>query len=96
VLLDVACQLESIAQLYRVRADAENAFDELQNQWGLGGFTTQDINRCQTMARACALAYNWWSWYCRAVQPTGRWEAITSRPLLLATVSKAAPTCCAS
>ena len=58
MLLDVACQLESIAQLYRVRADAENAFDELKNQWGLGGFTTQDINRCQTVARACALVYN--------------------------------------
>ena len=48
-------QLESIGQLYRDRADAENAFDELKNQWGLGGFTTQDINRCQTVARACAL-----------------------------------------
>jgi len=53
--------LESIGQLYRDRADAENAFDELKNQWGLGGFTTQDINRCQTVARACALVYNWWS-----------------------------------
>ena len=35
-------------QLYRDRADAENAFDELKNQWALGGFTTQDMNRCQT------------------------------------------------
>jgi len=24
----------------------------------LSGFTTQDINRCQTTARACALTYN--------------------------------------
>ena len=51
---------------------------------------TQDINRCQTVARACALIYNWWSWYCRAAHPTGRREAITSRPLLLAAVGKAA------
>ena len=82
--------LETIGQLYRDRADAENAFDELKNQWGLGGCTTQDINRCQTVARACALVYNWWSWYCRAAHPGGRMETITSRPLLLAAVGKAA------
>ena len=31
-----------LAQLYRDRADADNGFDELKNQWGWGGFTTQD------------------------------------------------------
>jgi hypothetical protein len=59
-------------------------------QWGLSGFTTQDINRCQTTARAGALVYNWWSWYCRAAHPGARLEAVTSRPLLLAAVGKAA------
>lgn len=87
---DLDYPLEAIGQLYRDRADAENAFDELKNQWGLGGFTTQDINRCQTVARSCALVYNWWSWDCRAANPGGRLEAITSRPLLLAAVGKAA------
>jgi len=81
LVTDVAYPLEAIGQLHRDRADAENAFDELKNQWGLSGFTTQDINRCQTTARACALVYNWWSWYCRAAHPTARMEAITSRPL---------------
>ena len=90
LVTDVGYPLESIAQLYRDRADAENAFDELKNQWGLGGFTTQDINRCQTVARVCALVYNGWSWYCRAAHPQGRLEAITSRPLMLAAVGKAA------
>jgi len=89
LVTDVAYPIESVAQLYRDRADAENAFDELKNQWGLSGFTTQDIARCQTMARACALVYNWWSWYCRAAHPQARMEAITSRPLLLAAVGKA-------
>jgi hypothetical protein len=89
LVTDVDYPIESVAQLYRDRADAENAFDELKNQWGLSGFTTQDINRCQTMARACALVYNWWSWYCRAAHPGARMEAITSRPLLLAAVGKA-------
>ncbi len=56
----------------------------------MSGFTTQDINRCQTTARACALVYNWWSWYCRTANPSARMEAITSRPLLLAAVGKAA------
>ena len=63
-----------MAQLYRDRADCENGFDELKNQWGLSGFTTQDINRCQTTARACALVYNWWSWYCRAATPAHAWR----------------------
>jgi Transposase DDE domain group 1 len=90
LVTDVAYPIEAVGQLYRDRADAENGFDELKNQWGLSGFTTQDIARCQTTARACALVYNWWSWYCRAAHPTARMEAITSRPLLLAAVGKAA------
>jgi hypothetical protein len=90
LVTDVSYPLQAIAQLYRDRSDAENAFDELKNQWGLGGFTTQDIKRCQTVARCCALVYNWWSWYCRAAHPGGRLEAIRSRPLLLAAVGKAA------
>jgi hypothetical protein len=90
LVTDVAYPIESIAALYRDRADCENGFDELKNQWGLSGFTTQDLQRCQTTARACALVYNWWSWYCRAAHPGGRLEAVTSRPLLLAAVGKAA------
>ena len=53
------CALDAFGQLYRDRADCENDFDELKNQWGWGGFTTQDIERCQTSARAIALVYNW-------------------------------------
>ena len=43
LVTDVAHPLESIGQLYRDRADAENAFDESKNQCGLGGFTTQHV-----------------------------------------------------
>jgi hypothetical protein len=84
-----AYELAAFGQLYRDRADAENGFDELKNQWGWGGFTTQDMERCQTSSRAVALIYNWWSWYCRAAKPDKRMEAITSRALLLAGVGKA-------
>ena len=90
MVTDAKYPLEAMGQLYRDRADCENGFDELKNQWGASGFTAQDINRCQTTARACALVYNWCSWYCRAANPSARMEAITSRPLLLAAVGRAA------
>ena len=73
----------TLAQLYRDRADAENNFDELKNQWGWGGFTTQDLARCQLMARMVALVYNWWTLFVRLAQPHKHFEAISSRPLLL-------------
>ena len=47
----------TLAQLYRDRGDAENALDELKNQWGSGGFTTQDLKRMQITARMTALVY---------------------------------------
>jgi hypothetical protein len=73
----------TLAQLYRDRADAENNFDELKNQWGWGGFTTQDLARCRLMARMVALIYNWWTLFVRLAQPHKHFEAISSRPLLL-------------
>jgi hypothetical protein len=81
--------IAAIGQLYRDRCDCENGFDELKNQWGWGGFTTQDMHRSQITARAVALVYNWWSWYVRAANPQARREALTSRPLLLAAVGRA-------
>ena len=81
-------ELKAIGQLYRDRADCENGFDELKNQWGWGGYTTQDLERCNLCARAVALIYNWWSWYVRLANPATRLEAITSRPLLLAGVAR--------
>ena len=80
--------LEAIGQLYRDRADCENGFDELKNQWGWGGYTTHDMERCNLSARAVALIYNWWSWHVRLAHPKARLEAITSRPLLLAGVAR--------
>ena len=50
---------------YRDRGDAENNFDELKNQWGWAGFTTQDRKRCQIMGRIMALVYNWWTIFMR-------------------------------
>jgi hypothetical protein len=89
LVTDVDYELAAIGQLYRDRCDCENGFDELKNQWGWGGFTTQDMHRSELTARAVALIYNWWSWYVRAANPQARREALTSRPLLLAAVGRA-------
>jgi hypothetical protein len=77
-----------VAQLYRDRADMENNFDELKNQWGWGGFVTKDLLRCQIAARNIALIYNWWSLFVRLADPSKRREAITSRPMLLGAVAR--------
>ena len=73
----------TIAQHYRDRGDCENTLDELKNQWGWGGYTTQDLHRCSLVARAVGLIYNWWNLYTRLANPDKHLEAVTSRPLLL-------------
>jgi len=70
------------------RADCENVFDELKNQWGWGGFTTHDLKRCRLAARMVALVYNWWNIFVRLAEPDKHLEAITSRPLLLAGIAE--------
>jgi hypothetical protein len=78
----------TLAQHYRDRADAENNFDEIKNQWGWGGYTTNDLGRCRIMARVVALVYNWWSLFVRLAIPERHAEAITSRPLLLHAIAR--------
>jgi hypothetical protein len=81
-------EILSLGQLYRDRGDAENDFDELKNQWGWGGFTTQDLKRCRLMARFVALVFNWWTLFVRLADPDRHREAITSRPLLLSAIGR--------
>jgi len=81
-------EIVTLAQYYRDRADCENNFDELKNQWGWCGYTTHDLKRCQIMARSIALIYNWWSLFVRLAIPNKHAEAITSRPLLLHAIGK--------
>jgi hypothetical protein len=78
----------ALAQLYRERADCENVFDEIKNQWGWGGFMTQDLKRCRIIARLIALVYNWWNIFARLARPDQHMEAVTSRPLLLNAVGR--------
>jgi hypothetical protein len=79
---------EAVAQLYRDRADCENVFDEIKNQWGWAGYVTRDLRRCRIVARLIALVYNWWNIFTRLAQRDRHLEAITSRPLLLHAVGR--------
>ena len=86
LVTDLDCDLLTLFYHYRDRADCENNFDELKNQWGWGGYTTQDIKSCQLMSRIIALIYNWWNLFVRLAIPEKHHEAITSRPLLLSSI----------
>ena len=81
-------EMISIVQHYRDRADCENNFDELKNQWGWGGYTTKKVKSCRFISRIMALVYNWWTLYVRLLHPENHLEAITSRPLLLSSVGR--------
>ena len=81
-------EIFTLAQHYRDRGDAENNFDELKNQWGWLGFTTQDHARSEMMTLFVALVYNWWSLFTRLSTPHKHAEAITSRPLLLHAIGR--------
>ncbi|HEU0124190.1 MAG TPA: transposase [Bryobacteraceae bacterium] len=78
----------TIAQMYRDRADCENVFDELKNQWAWTGFKTHNLRRSQLMARIAALVFNWWSLYVRLAVPGRHTEAIPSRPALVHGIAK--------
>lgn len=88
LVTNMDAQIISLGSHYRDRADSENNFDELKNQWGWSGYTTNDLHRCRLMARIIALIYNWWTLFVRLIEPDHHLEAITSRPLLLHAVGK--------
>src|SRR5207237_9861740 len=56
----VAEDVLGVAQLYRDRAEAENVFEALKNQWGWAGLTTQDHQPCQILAGTDTVTYHWW------------------------------------
>lgn len=78
----------AMPRLYRERADAENCFDELKNQWGWNGYTTRKLAPCRLMANMIALVYNWWNLYVRFYDTEHHREAITSRPALMQGVAR--------
>ncbi len=70
--------------LYRKRADTENVFDELKNQWGFAGFCAQKAVISECAARILLLIYNLWAMFVRVTQNRdSHTEAVTSRYELL-------------
>jgi len=88
LVTDLNDSILTIFYHYRDRADCENNFDEMKNQWGWGGYTTKKIKSCQFMARMIALICNWWNLFVRLAIPEKHHEAITSRPLLLSSIGR--------
>lgn len=85
---DKAWPAVTIPKHYRDRADAENCFDELKNQWGWGGYTSRKLAPCRLMANLIALFYNWWNLYLRFYDEEHHREAIRSRPMLMSGVGR--------
>lgn len=88
LVTNVDDDLISLVRHYRDRADCENNFDEIKNQWGWGGYTTRDLKSCQFMSKIIALVYNWWTLFVRLANPDSHLEAMTSRPLLLTSIGR--------
>jgi hypothetical protein len=68
-----------VVELYRQRADTENVFDELKNQWGFNGFCTQQAQATALAARVLLLVYNLWNLFLRLLQPQRHVEARQGR-----------------
>ena len=68
-----------VQALYRDRADAENVFDELKNQWGFNGFCAAKRRVSALAARLLLLVYNLWSLFVRLLEPSRHIEAAGSR-----------------
>ena len=73
--------LEQVALLYAQRADTENVFDELKNQWGFRGYCSGRAVVTELAARLVLLTYNLWSLFTRlmGLNPGHHTEAIKSR-----------------
>ena len=68
-----------VQALYRERADAENVFDELKNQWGFNGFCAHSRRVTALAARLLLLVYNLWTLFVRLLEPARHVEAAGSR-----------------
>jgi Transposase DDE domain group 1 len=73
--------LEQVALLYAQRADTENVFDELKNQWGFRGYCSGRAVVTELAARLVLLTYNLWSLFTRlmGLNPGHHTEAVKSR-----------------
>ena len=79
LVTDLRHELLTMAQLYRERADAENTFDELKNQWGWA-VSPLRIWLLQTLGAGGGTDLQLVELICATRKSKARLEAITSRP----------------
>lgn len=72
-----------IVDLYRKRADCENIFDELKNQWGFNGFCCKKSTPTIIAAMLLLLFYNLWTLFIRLISPDKHIEMVTGRKWFL-------------
>ena len=77
--LPTSCNAWQIQELYRQRADTENVFDELKNQWGFSGFAAKSRATTELAARLLLLVYNLWVLFVRFIVPQKHTEAKRGR-----------------
>ena len=68
-----------VQALFRERADPENVFDELKNQWGFNGFCSRKRRVSALAARLLLLVYNLWNLFLRLLEPARHVEAAGGR-----------------
>jgi hypothetical protein len=66
-----------VVELYGQRADTENVFDELKNQWGFKGFCTQQAHATALAARVRLVVYNLWNLFWGCGSPNSMWKPDT-------------------
>jgi len=59
VVTNSSYALESMAQLYRDRADAESGFDDLKNQWSWPADDPEDVEYNRMLRRAVDPVERW-------------------------------------
>ena len=68
-----------IQEFYRQRADTENVFDELKNQWGFCGFCAKSRATTELAPRLLMTVYNLWTLFVRFIVPQKHTEAKRGR-----------------
>jgi hypothetical protein len=82
------CNAWQVQAMYRDRAEAENVFDEIKNQWGFEGFCATKARVSELAARLLLVVYNLWSVFARLLEPGRHVEAAGSRKWFMVIAGK--------
>ena len=74
---EIAYPVVALARLYRERADAENVYDELKNQWGWCGYTgpiRKSVFRVVWLCRCWVGFFNFSEWRMKGIAIRTGWR----------------------